>query len=280
MIVQNIKTVIDKSEKGNKLYTRNLIKEEIQNYILNFIYNHSLFQNLIFTGGTCLKKLYGLDRLSEDLDFDHDFSLNINKFALETKNYFSSQLKYKNVNIKIARNKQTVFFKLPLLKDLGLYQDGTPEDLFVRCDFSPQTSKEYGLNNGMITAGKFKFLVKAYDLETLFTNKIIAFLSRSFYKGKFQKLPFKGRDVYDIFWFLQISAKSGYSLKPNKKRLISLMTEKSPDKIKQALKKKIALIDPKYVYNDLLPLVESEQYLNQFIKIFNKSIASQIDMVM
>ncbi len=40
-------------------------------YILNFIYNDSQYKNLIFTGGTCLRKIYGLSRLSEDLDFDY-----------------------------------------------------------------------------------------------------------------------------------------------------------------------------------------------------------------
>ena len=52
------------------------------------------------------------------------------------------------------------------------------------------------------------------------------------------------------------------------------------DQIKQDVKRKIALVDPKYVYKDVLPLVESGQFLNQFLEIFNKSIVSQIDMVM
>ncbi|HCM81806.1 MAG: Protein containing DUF1814 [Microgenomates group bacterium GW2011_GWC1_43_11] len=280
MIVQNIKKIIDRPQNKNRLYIRNLVKEEIQNYILNFVYNDSVFQNLIFTGGTCLRKLYGLDRLSEDLDFDYNFNFSIDNFALKVKNYFYSQLTYQKVSTKVSGNKQTVFIKLPLFKELNVYQDRTPEDVFVRCDFSKQISKEYGLNTGMITAGTFKVIVEAYDLETLFANKITAFLRRSFYKGKFQKLPFKGRDVYDLFWFLQISSKSGYHLKPNNKRLLSLIKERSMDQIKQDVKRKIALVDPKYVYKDVLPLVESGQFLNQFLEIFNKSIVSQIDMVM
>lgn len=280
MIVQNIKKIIDRSDSKNQLYIRNLVKEEIQNYILNFVYNDSVFQNLIFTGGTCLRKLYGLDRLSEDLDFDYGFNFDIDNFALQVKNYFYSELTYQKVSVKVSGNKQTVFIKLPLFKQLGIYQDRTPEDVFVRCDFSKVSSKEYGINQGIIAAGTFKVIVTAYDLETLFSNKITAFLRRSFYKGKFQKMPFKGRDVYDLFWFLQISAKIGYNLKPNKKRLMSLITDSSIEKIKQDVKKKIALVDPNYVYKDVLPLVESGKFLNQFLEVFSKSIVSQIDMVM
>lgn len=54
-----------------KLYQRNLIKDKLQNYILYFVYNSKDFQDLVFTGGTCLRKIYNLPRLSENLNFDY-----------------------------------------------------------------------------------------------------------------------------------------------------------------------------------------------------------------
>ncbi|MCX6704898.1 MAG: nucleotidyl transferase AbiEii/AbiGii toxin family protein, partial [Candidatus Woesebacteria bacterium] len=139
--------------------------------------------------------------------------------------------------------------------------------------------KTYGLNKGMITAGNFRFLVNAYDLETMFANKIVAFLRRNFYKGKFQTIPFKGRDVYDLFWFLQLSAKSGYSLKPNQKRLVAL-TGSNADTLRQEVKDKIAKVKAVFVYEDVLPLVESDIFLRDFLKVFNTNIIKQIGMVM
>jgi len=248
-------------------YARNLVKEEIQNYVLNFVYQDPVFQNLIFTGGTCLRKLYGLDRLSEDLDFDYTFKFDIEKFLLAVKKYFNSRLQYSIADYKISGNRQTLFIKI------------STDNVFVRCDFSSESTKVYGLNKGMITAGQFKFLVNAYDLETLFANKIVAFLRRNFYKGKFQTLPFKGRDVYDLFWFLQLSAKSGFSLKPNTKRLIAL-TGSDIVALRQELKDKMAKVDAKFVYEDMLPLVESDVFLQEFLKVFNTGIIKQIDMVM
>ena len=40
----------------NSLYQRNVIKERLQDEILNFVYNNRDYNGLIFTGGTCLRK--------------------------------------------------------------------------------------------------------------------------------------------------------------------------------------------------------------------------------
>ena len=53
----------------------------------------------------------------------------------------------------------------------------------------------------------------------MFGNKIEAFLEREFFKGSEQTMSFKGRDVFDIAWFIQLSAKSGFVLKPEWKNL-------------------------------------------------------------
>lgn len=267
MLTQDLNEIILKAQGKNQFYIRNLVKEEIQNYILNFVYQNSVFQNLIFTGGTCLRKLYGIDRLSEDLDFDYTFDFKIDKFLDEIKEYFVSQLQYRGAEYKISGNKQTLFIKFPT------------ENIFVRCDFSRASSNVYGLTKGMITAGKFRFLVNAYDLETMFANKIVAFLRRNFYKGKFQTLPLKGRDVYDLFWLLQLSAKSAYSMKPNQKRLLALTGSDSAT-LKQEVKDKMKKVEAEFVYEDMLPLVESDQFLREFLKVFSTNIVKQIDMVM
>lgn len=97
----------------NKLYQRNLKKEKLQDYILNFVYNNRKFKRLIFTGGTCLRKIYGLNRLSEDLDFDYTDDFNINDFSKEIEKYLISKEKFTNVELKIANNQKTVFIKFP-----------------------------------------------------------------------------------------------------------------------------------------------------------------------
>ena len=64
MLSDDLKEIQAKASGKNRFLVRNLVKEEIQNYILNFVYQNPVYQQLIFTGGTALRKLYGLDRLN------------------------------------------------------------------------------------------------------------------------------------------------------------------------------------------------------------------------
>ena len=49
---------------------RNALKEELQYYVLNFIYHHPEYNNWIMYGGSALRIIHGLDRMSVDLDFE------------------------------------------------------------------------------------------------------------------------------------------------------------------------------------------------------------------
>ena len=49
---------------------RNALKEELQFYVLNFIYHHPEYNTWIMYGGSSLRIIHGLDRMSVDLDFE------------------------------------------------------------------------------------------------------------------------------------------------------------------------------------------------------------------
>lgn len=237
----------------NKLFERNLKKEKLQDQILDFVYNSAYFNHLIFTGGTCLRKVYGLNRLSEDLDFDFSKSgsFDIADFARQAGEFFK-------IETKTSGNKQTVFLKFP-------------DDIFVRCDFSQTDCTPSDVQKSLIFADNRQFFVNAYTLPVLFANKAAAFLTRNFYKGKFQKVSFKGRDVYDLFWLLQLSAKSGYSLKPDPLRLKNLLGDID---VKKEIVEKITQVDEKFVYEDLYPLMEDKKFLDEFVAVFKKAMLS------
>ena len=219
MILDNLQRLVDKKNNQftSPFYLRNILKEEIQNFILQYIYNSDLYKEFIFTGGTCLRKVYGLPRLSEDLDFDYQKSFDVNKFSEDIRTYFVSKLLYKDVDIKIAPHKRTVFIKFPrLLLDLELIENSSQSSmLFVRCDFSEENVGIFNVEINSISTSDYTVFVKNYDLSTLFANKIHAFLTREFFKGQDQALSFKGRDVFDIIWFIELSKKDGFQLKPN-----------------------------------------------------------------
>lgn len=280
ILVNKITTIIKKHAGREQPFIRNLIKEELQNYILNFVYNNSNYKQLIFTGGTCLRKVYGLNRLSEDLDFDFIEKFSIAQFALATKKYFQTIVDYQKLRYSIADNKHSVYFKFPILKDLKLYPNRTPEDIFVRCDFSQEEKGSYQLDQSLISAGNFQFFVNCYDLPTLFANKIVAFLKRSFYKGKMQKIPFKGRDVYDLYWLTQLASKSSFELKPNQERLRALLPGQSLTEMKNEIQQKLKSLDNKFLYQDLRAVLKSPQTLEQFINSYQDYLNKYLDFIL
>ena len=49
---------------------RRYLVEYLQSEILSILYNSKYGRHLSFLGGTCLRFVYGIERFSEDLDFD------------------------------------------------------------------------------------------------------------------------------------------------------------------------------------------------------------------
>lgn len=281
MIIDNLKKIVSNLGKqtAGTIYLRNAIKEEIQNFILQYIYNSEIYKELIFTGGTCLRKVYGLPRLSEDLDFDYITSFDIDEFAKNIESYFVSKLLYKNIVLKVATHKRTVFLKFPtLLSDLELVKNRSESALlFVRCDFSEERLGEFKTEINSISTSNYTMFIKNYDLSTLFANKIHAFLTRNYFKGKDQQISFKGRDVFDIVWFIQKSKKDDFQLKPNWNRTRLEFPGQSEAEIVKAVVEKSQKIDPKKVYLDLAPFVESSQSVENFCGNYAKIIGTDFE---
>ncbi len=282
MILPKLKSVLSQYQTGNNsLFIRNVLKEALQDYVLNFVYNDPNYKTLIFTGGTCLRKVYGLPRLSEDLDFDFTGKFNIQDFAAKVNAYFTRELQYKDIAAKISGGGQTVFLKFPVLKELGVAKNpGDSLILFIRCDFSPETIGVFSTEVNSLSTTEFSFFALSYDLPTLFANKIMAFLQRDFFKGKEQAIPFKGRDLFDLVWFLEKSKKSDWKLKPNGDRLVKGLKSGNPSAIAGLIVEKTESINKKDVYADLLPFIESTQTLENFSDNFVPLIKDNIRKVL
>lgn len=273
MIVDKLKAVLDQYKTKNKFFIRSVLKETLQDYILNFVYNDKEYKKLIFTGGTCLRKVYGLPRLSEDLDFDFIDRFEIKNFAAGIQAYFAKELQYKDIATKISGRGLTIFLKFPLLEQLGLVKNSSDSSiLFVRCDFSPETIGMFKTEVNSVSTTEFTFFTLSYDLSTLFANKIMAFLKRSFFKGKKQTVSFKGRDLFDLVWFLEKAKRSDRTFKPNWERLTKGLRKENKKEIIKMILEKTEKIEKKDVYTDLLPFIESSQALENFVNNFGKVI--------
>ena len=56
--------------RENPIYRKYLLKEYLQLVILDFLSTTKYIRKIVFIGGTNLRLIKGIDRFSEDLDFD------------------------------------------------------------------------------------------------------------------------------------------------------------------------------------------------------------------
>lgn len=266
MIISNLQDIIQKNKgKTSSLFLRNLLKEALQIYTLNFIYGSAYGEKFIFKGGTCLRLCFDLPRLSEDLDFDiKDYQeFNVEKFCDDLKDYFTKQLQYKEIEIRIAGNRKQVFLKFPIMNQLGLAESKSKSNiLFLRIDLNQTDSGVFQEEVSLYSGYDFNFIIKRYSLADLFASKIVAILQRTFRKGKKDLITFKGRDYFDLIWFLE------KGVKPNFKRLGDIVKIQKRKDILEKLDDKVEKVKEEYLKEDLLPLFADEKFVNDFVKNF------------
>ena len=159
-------------------------KDYFQNIIL-FILFQSYGNELVFKGGTALKKCYGLDRFSEDLDFTCSNKVNLQKlfeglkrFKLE---FESDEKEYSNGLKLILRLKGPLYIgiKSSLCK--------------LVVDFSYRESVL--IKPKIKTIGRFMEEVPSFDVFVMDEKEVLAEKIRTIVTRN------KARDVYDL-WFL------------------------------------------------------------------------------
>ncbi len=182
----------------------NALKEELQLYILDFIYHHPEYNKWIMYGGSALRICYELDRMSVDLDFevshkiDNDF---LNKFKEESEKHFA---KVYDIDPEFLKTSITNNRGITLKFRAGNLIDGyRSEWIHVKIDlnsFTPPT--------GVVTErmpqnhGQLSFVIRTYNLSSLMASKIAAIFlrgTRGVGKATYEE---KGRDIYDLLWYM------------------------------------------------------------------------------
>lgn len=202
-------------------YILNALKEYLQVYLLYFTYTSPQYrQNLIFTGGTCLRHFYGLERLSEDVDFDVVKEFPPEDLVADLKRFFVSKYQYRDAEIALKQKGQQVLLKFPVLKKLGLASGSESDLLYVKMDLSEIPSKNYSAVVSSKSAFGMNFAARHYDLPSLMAGKLHAILTRKHLKGSANRAVVKGRDYFDLLWFI----KKG--VRPDILRLSDMLGEK------------------------------------------------------
>lgn len=271
MILEELQLVLDKNRDKNPLYVRNLLKEHLQYYLLNFVYNSPYADKFLFKGGTCLRFCFDLPRLSEDLDFDVEnyYKFSHEQFTKDVQEYFKNTLRYTDLNITISGVNKIIYLKFPILNKLGFPvnpQKPSENSLNIRIDLAPILGKGFKREISLKSSYDFSFLIRRYSLSDLYTGKLTAILTRKKFEGAEQMPRFKGRDYFDIWWLHERGTQW------NRKYLKSLTDISSDEKLVAKLNTKIQEAAQKKteLRQDMLPFFENPSFVDDVVKNLDK----------
>lgn len=252
-----LKDLIVTSASPNKLFKRNILKEYLQVLVLDFVYSHPVYSQLLFYGGSCLSHCHGLPRLSEDLDFvDLGKKVKITELAKDMEKYFK-----KNTDLEVVATVQKfrVYLKFPLLHELGLAMKEESDLLFLKVEIFSGFDYCKKYKTEIIPLFKFNksILIKTFDFPTLMATKTRAVLYRKWEKtdkkGK-TLVKAKGRDYFDLMWYLE------KGVKPN---INCLEDIKNENELKEKLLKIITKVDAKSIQIDLEALIDNKDFVEK-----------------
>jgi len=183
---------------------RNALKEELQFYVLNFIYHHPEYNKWIMYGGSALRIIHGLDRMSVDLDFEVSHAIT-EKFLEELKNEIEEHFKNTYgvrtdfLTIKITTGRG-LLLKFHVGEELSF---GHPsKQVHIKIDLNhfvvPKTVHE----RRPINQDQLSFVIVTYNMSALMASKIAAIFlrgTRGIGEAVYEE---KGRDIYDLLWYM------------------------------------------------------------------------------
>ena len=244
---------------------RVILKEFLQAYTLDFLYNHPLYRKINFYGGTCLHVIFGLNRLSEDIDLDNSNGIDLSKLENDLLTFYRSNIGYADVTAKTQIGEWGVrrtTLKFPILYALGLTSH-TNEPLHLKVEVSQHRQISIVRQTPVLLFGR-SFVAAHFTLETMMAGKMLACLERNFQKG--EAATIKGRDFYDLLWFMQ------QKIRPLEEKLTN--DGRQPYTVRSAME----LLDEKIIEmklsdlaEDLLPLFEQRSFIEAWLEGFKEN---------
>lgn len=251
---------------------QNALKEIIQEVALLGLWRAKFFEHAAFYGGTALRILYKLDRFSEDLDFSllksnsefqlepylHAVVAEINAFGFHVT--VNEKQKTQQTAIKSA------FLKADTLEHLLLIE--APKAVQNRCHGRSQMKVKLEIDTDPPGAFDTEIIqlispipcwVKSYSLPDLFAGKVSAVLCRKWGSRV------KGRDWYDLLWFIQSGIPLGLRHLEQRLRAAKFYTSAQPltlDMVKQMMLDRTLEVDIVKAKEDIVKYIKESSRLD------------------
>lgn len=248
LLKQQISGLPDREAKTNRA------RELLQLLFLKILQDKGYFRNMSFTGGTALRVLYDMRRFSEDLDFSvidkkgYDFADIISVMQRELRlNGLNTSVK-----TKIKNTVQSCMLKFPgLLKATGISPlESENLSIKIEADSNPPAGGE--IDNTLVNK-MYVLNITHFALSSMYATKLHACFFRTYIKG---------RDFYDLLWYLGKKIKPNYTLLNNAiKQTQTTSYDVSEANIKGLLLKRVADVDFNLVKQDVERFLEDKNEL-------------------
>ena len=233
---------------------KNILREYLQAHILYSIQQAGAFSHIAFQGGTALRFLYSTRRFSEDLDCALE---NKEGFDFEKmKNKILKDLQNSGFSAVVIEKKEKIVKVLSVRVSELLFEsevsDRKNENLNVSVDIDRRPPLGAHFTTTLVTR-HFALSLRHHDLASLMAGKLSAVFTRPYVKG---------RDLYDLLWYVTKPEKTI----PNISFLNNALEQTrwkgnimTSENWKQEVLKHISKFDWEGIRQDVLSFLESPQ---------------------
>lgn len=243
-----------------------LIKDYFITHILDYIYHHPRYRKLIFYGGTCAELVYGLPRLSEDIDLENSAKVKIEEFAKDLNEYLQKITKLEGIVVYVQKGEGGIHRATVRIPEILYETQLAPtkgEKLHIKVEMSNHEQVFEVQTTPIMRKGKL-ITITHFDKPSLMAGKMIACMERVFRKGVTSALV-KGRDWFDLWWYLN------QGVVPNEEKLRSdsegkVGTREAWEIINERIKK----LKRRDLEVDLLPYFTDQIFINDWLDNFDE----------
>lgn len=253
---------------------RNALKEELQFYVLNFIYHNSEYSKWIMYGGSALRIIHGLDRMSVDLDFEVSHAVTekfLEELKKEVEDYFVSTYGANAdfLTIKITTGRGLIL-KFHVGEELSLGHSS--DQVHVKIDLNHFVAPKTVTERRPINRDQLSFVILTYNMSALMASKLAAIFLRGTRGVGTAVYEEKGRDIYDLLWYM------GKKAVPDFDYLIAKGIDvKDPRVLFDKLTLQMNKVSDENLKQDLIPLFVNLGYIENWLKNWRESYLRLLD---
>lgn len=243
------------AQAGNDLARGGLVREYLQARILEALQEEGLFLRWAFVGGTALRFLYSIPRFSEDLDFsliDAGAESGIEAAMARVKRALTFEGYAVDIKLGGRPPVASAWVRFPgLPHELGL-SPHAGQALSIKIELDTNPPPGAGIETSIVRRHVTLNLCH-HDRGSLLAGKLHAVLSRPWAKG---------RDLYDLVWYLADRSWPAPNLKLLNAALAQTGGTGSPltqANWRRELLKRLEMVDWKRAQADVRPFLERAQ---------------------